>query len=66
MGIKISGKLSAFGAFAIAFLILAFVFQQVGSNDLSNLAQSGTVVILFIIVLGAILSMKSRLFSLLR
>jgi len=66
MSIKIFGKLSAFGALSVAFLILAFAFQQAGSENLSNLAQNGMIVILFVIVLGAILSMKPKLSRLLK
>ncbi len=63
---QIIGKLTPFGALAIAFLVLAFGFEQAGSIDLSNFAKGGTVVILFIIVLGAFLSMKTKLFGLLK
>lgn len=60
MTIKISGHLSSFGALAIALLVLAFSFQQLGSFELSSTAQTYAGIVFAVIIFGAILAIVSR------
>ncbi len=60
MIIKILGKLSAFGALAVALLILAFAFEKGGASNLAITAQTSATIIITIIVIGAFLGIGSR------